>query len=850
MKVNTFLTNAIAVLAIAVHATHCRAEAEAPPRLYNLGEMPKVDVHVHIWTGDAALWDSYLESIDKVGIAVAINLSGNRQTVANAAQIHAKYNHRLLYAPHCGRIANGVWWSDDDLEAFVKAGAAGCKWMIAWQDHFDTPQIIAKIRRQGELGLPVLGYHIATVPSGSTDIDKFWDWNRRAIKVIAACPKTTFIMAHGFFLMVDDEKLDVLDGYFRQYPNLYVDIGAAEQFWNPPEPDHRKLRDFIIAWKDRILFATDGSTEMSVNPCLINNFFRILETDQRNLGGYFGGNIDGLELPLDVLNYIYWWNAVRVIPRVKESLLAQGHRIDEKIPHVAPPLILDTNVQPVGGKVRITATTDKPAFMRWSLSKKRYALMQPDKPFAIGEGATRHSFDLIPAAGLNTVYLSARGADGMEMPTAVPVAFEEGIRKDIPGPAERASDYRLVCREKGAKDAGFAVKESFREVYLRFESNAGSGALWTFMFQPNPKVEAEESVSTVLSSEGIATAFSIEKRRSFSGPCAKTGAWRKHEVRLNLDRNLYVVEVDGVKVIESRDQDLATTWGGDLDTIVFAAPVRDVLIVTGPRASGFADSGTDDSTPPLATWIYPAPGDTHVLPDAPVLVELTDPGIGVSPGSIAMTCDGDAVTPVVFGDAARRMLAFRPQGGFQPGKTVALTLGAADAWIPPNAMAQSKLQFTVGAPSVNAHGTNLALKAPVKVDSVYDRGYDERVITDGVIDANPGKGNTWGSKDSAGSQPHWVETDLGGERTVKAVRIHWAATDKGSMAARVLTVQAADKDGFRTIGAAFTPQPAASTTVSFNPVRTSRIRITQPVNMGPATYHRTMWLTEIEVLGD
>ena len=34
------------------------------------------------------------------------------------------------------------------------------------------------------------------------------------------------IMAHGFWLMNDDKGLDVLDGFFRKYPHLNVDLSA------------------------------------------------------------------------------------------------------------------------------------------------------------------------------------------------------------------------------------------------------------------------------------------------------------------------------------------------------------------------------------------------------------------------------------------------------------------------------------------------------------------------------------------------------------------------------------------------------------------------------------------------
>ncbi len=55
-------------------------------------------------------------------------------------------------------------------------------------------------------------------------------------------------------------------------------------------------------------------------------------TRGKNLEGFFPGHrtptcLDGVGLPKDVLNYIYWWNAARLIPRVRESLASFGYTV-------------------------------------------------------------------------------------------------------------------------------------------------------------------------------------------------------------------------------------------------------------------------------------------------------------------------------------------------------------------------------------------------------------------------------------------------------------------------------------------------------------------------------------------
>ena len=57
--------------------------------------------------------------------------------------------------------------------------------------------------------------------------------------------------------------------------------------------------------------------------------FQILETGDTVKGGFFEGpEIEGLELPKKVLEKIYYKNAMRLYPQVKESLVALGYKVE------------------------------------------------------------------------------------------------------------------------------------------------------------------------------------------------------------------------------------------------------------------------------------------------------------------------------------------------------------------------------------------------------------------------------------------------------------------------------------------------------------------------------------------
>ena len=224
-------------------------------------------------------------------------------------------------------IENGLWWSRKDLAAFKASGCAGAKILCKYQRGLSGKAIGSKIRHQEEIGLGPLWLHVVDPPRPGFWQPNFWDCVREAEKVIRAHPRLPIIMAHGFWLMIDDRGLDVLAGFFDAYPHLHADLSAVDQWWDPPEPTYGKLRDFICTYRTRLLFGTDAHPGYAKKRYFANSY-RILETKGERLNGFFGAGratyIRGLGLPREALNCIYWWNAVRLIPGARESLQALG----------------------------------------------------------------------------------------------------------------------------------------------------------------------------------------------------------------------------------------------------------------------------------------------------------------------------------------------------------------------------------------------------------------------------------------------------------------------------------------------------------------------------------------------
>jgi predicted TIM-barrel fold metal-dependent hydrolase len=126
-------------------------------------------------------------------------------------------------------------------------------------------------------------------------------------------PRTKFINAHmGWYA----NNLGRLSELMDEMPNMYVGIGAiiAELGRQP-----RNASAFFIKYQDRILFGKD-----SWQPGEFPTYFRVLETDDEYFPYYKKyhafWSMYGLDLPDEVLQKVYYKNAMSLLPGLDESL--------------------------------------------------------------------------------------------------------------------------------------------------------------------------------------------------------------------------------------------------------------------------------------------------------------------------------------------------------------------------------------------------------------------------------------------------------------------------------------------------------------------------------------------------
>jgi hypothetical protein len=130
-------------------------------------------------------------------------------------------------------------------------------------------------------------------------------------------PKMRFVGAHLGSLEWDvDELAKRLD----KFPNMAVDVAARVphiQFQSLL--DREKVRNFLIRYQDRIIYATDADVTERSNPdtvkANVHNTWMMdwtyFATDQIMTVEEVNGEFQGLQLPREVIDKLYRYNAIR-----------------------------------------------------------------------------------------------------------------------------------------------------------------------------------------------------------------------------------------------------------------------------------------------------------------------------------------------------------------------------------------------------------------------------------------------------------------------------------------------------------------------------------------------------------
>jgi hypothetical protein len=300
-------------------------------------DIPIVDVHVHINASNDVV--NYLKVSDVIkekygsNLAFFVGFFGARNETL--ADVKAAGANRFLFSWSEMRPHKGLTITANEVMGKVREGYIGLKFWFG-----DPHRVLA----EGERGIRLIddirfedffaglergnvlmtSLHIAD-PNGPfddrqkwmTDPVYYWQQIRAFENVVAKYPKLTIVAAHCAWIICQDAQIDYLRYMFTTYPNLYVDVSATlNSYMNLVNYDN--LRSLYIEFQDRFLYGSDFGrfTEDGIQNTakLFADNFALLETD------LMVGGVKGLNLPKEVLEKIYYKNAVKLYPGLKETM--------------------------------------------------------------------------------------------------------------------------------------------------------------------------------------------------------------------------------------------------------------------------------------------------------------------------------------------------------------------------------------------------------------------------------------------------------------------------------------------------------------------------------------------------
>jgi len=156
-------------------------------------------------------------------------------------------------------------------------------------------------------------YHMFLHP----EYPSYEDQIRARDNMLAANSDLTFIGCHLGSL---EWNIDSLALRLNKYPNMAVDMSARICHLQYQSSENReRVRDFCIKYQDRLLYGTDVGYGGSGSPDGFKNYvhdtwlddWQYFTTDEEMTSDLFNGKFRGLKLPEEVIDKIYYENAVR-----------------------------------------------------------------------------------------------------------------------------------------------------------------------------------------------------------------------------------------------------------------------------------------------------------------------------------------------------------------------------------------------------------------------------------------------------------------------------------------------------------------------------------------------------------
>lgn len=358
------------VVLISVWACTANKETATEETYYKESEytqVPKSDVHVHIFTESSAFMEVAAEENFKV-VSVALDarneMSGVRRQFdfcrsqkeqhPDAVEIVTAFSMEGWDEP--GWLDRNLAWLDSSFDDGATAVKIWKNIGMSFRDKegklimIDDPRFDPIFKMLAGRGIPVLGhlgepkncwlpleemttnndrnyfsrnpqYHMYQHP----DFPSYEEQIGARDRLLEKNPDLIFVGAHLGSLEWD---VDELAKRFDRFPNMAVDMAARMgQLFYQTHFDREKVRQFFIKYQDRLLYATDmGAGDSDTKESLAKELhevwyrdWRYFVTDDTLESNLVNQKFQGLKLPKDVVDKIYYQNAVKWMGAFKKD---------------------------------------------------------------------------------------------------------------------------------------------------------------------------------------------------------------------------------------------------------------------------------------------------------------------------------------------------------------------------------------------------------------------------------------------------------------------------------------------------------------------------------------------------
>jgi predicted TIM-barrel fold metal-dependent hydrolase len=327
----------------------------------DFSSIPKIDSHIHI-NSDDGVFESQAAEDNFILITLNVDHSdsaGIREQYDFAAGSAEKFAGKVFFGPTF--LFDTTGWGTDGWHKKVISGLErdlsqhGAITVKVWKNigmtvrdksgkfiMIDDPGLDPVIEFIKSKGFPITGHlgeprncwlplEEMTVSSDSSyfarnpqyhmylhpEYPSYEDQINARDHMLEKHPDLVFIGCHLGSL---EWNVDSLAKRLDRFPNMAVDMSARIcHLQYQSATDRERVRDFCIKYQDRLLYGTDvgysgssdpGNFKNSIHETWIDDW-KYFTSDEKMASDKFKGTFTGLKLPKEVIDKIYWTNAIK-----------------------------------------------------------------------------------------------------------------------------------------------------------------------------------------------------------------------------------------------------------------------------------------------------------------------------------------------------------------------------------------------------------------------------------------------------------------------------------------------------------------------------------------------------------